>query len=74
MPTKKYVGPAPTNKAKADAKAGAEKKLKKQENQGAEKSGAQAGTTPAPAKTAKKSPAPGLYFPVVGVGASAGGL
>jgi two-component system CheB/CheR fusion protein len=65
MPKKKSGSPAPSNKAKAGTDAGAEKDLKKQ---GKKDAGQR------PVKSAKKSPAPERLFPIVGVGASAGGL
>ncbi|MCX5889738.1 MAG: hypothetical protein NTY36_09840, partial [Deltaproteobacteria bacterium] len=65
MLKKKSGSSALANKAEAGTDAGAEKDLKKQGKKDAGKR---------PAKTAKKSPAPELYFPVVGIGASAGGL
>jgi two-component system CheB/CheR fusion protein len=65
MLKKKSGSSAPSDKAKADTDAGAEKDPKKQEPKDTGKH---------PAKTAKKSPAPELYLPIVGIGASAGGL
>ena len=65
MLKKKSGSSAPSKKTTADTAAGAEKPLNKQEKKDAGKR---------PAKTGKEAPAPERLFPIVGVGASAGGL